>query len=196
MLLIRIKTLAALLVVLLGAPAYASVVAHLHEEFASGAVYNGDLTFADNYAALLSANGALSGTGYGVPLAMNFVWLEGVLPGKNQTDVPGRLNDWLADGPLGKTTIGIVWEFPSAQLVLDLAASNAEWDTAIYGTSYFAGLTVFDANGAVITSDAAVRHTLGGDTLPPPNRVPEPGSILLLGTGIAALFGMRRRKAA
>jgi hypothetical protein len=198
MLLKNIKTLAAVAIMLLGAPAFASVVVHLHEQFASGAVYNGDLTFADDYSGLISSHGALSGTGYGVPLAMNFTWSEGVLPGTNQTNMSGRLNDWLVDGPNDNftTTIGIVWQYPSAQLVLDLTASNPDWDPVFYGTTFFTGLTVFNADGTAISSDAALRFRLGPDATDPGTDVPEPASVLLLGAGLGMLIAARRRKAA
>jgi hypothetical protein len=197
MLLKRIKALTAVVIMLLGAPAFANVVVHLHEQFASGAAYDGDLTFADNFTGLLSASGLLTGTGYGAGLAMDHVFSGLGAAGTNQTGVPNRLNDWLADGPDQTLThvIGLVWVYPSASLVLDLAATNATWDTAIYGTSYFTGITVFNS-GTLVSSDAARSYTLGAEQLPTPSPVPEPGSVLLLGAGIAAMFGMRRRTAA
>jgi hypothetical protein len=194
----NIKTLAAAALMLLGAPAFASVATHVHEQFASGAVYNGDLTFADDYSALMSANGALSGTGYGVPLAMNFIWSGGVGPGTNQTDVPDRLNDFLVDGSASSytTTIGIVWQYPAAQLVLDLTASNATWDPNYIGTAYFTGLTTWSADGMPLTSDAAVSVRLGLEAPGPGTNIPEPASVLLFGAGLGMLVAARRRKAA
>jgi hypothetical protein len=197
MLLKNIKALAACAIMLLGAPAFANVVVHLNETFASGAEYHGDLTFADNFTGLLSANGLLSGGSYGAGLAMNHVFSGLGAAGTNQTDVAGRRNDWLADGPdeTLTTVIGLVWKYPSPDLVLDLTASNASWELSGLNINYFAGITVYD-NGTAIATDVATSYTLGAEPPPTTNPIPEPGSVLLLGAGIAALVGMRRRKAA
>jgi hypothetical protein len=197
MLLKNIKAVAACAIMLLGAPAFANVVVHLNEKFASGAEYHGDLTFADNFTGLLSANGLLSGGSYGAGLAMNHVFSGLGAAATNKTNVADRLDDWLADGPdqTLTTVIGLVWAYPSSQLVLDLTASNPVWDTAIFGTTYFTGITVFH-EGTLVSSDAARSYTLGAEPPPTNNPIPEPGSVLLLGAGIAALVGMRRRKAA
>jgi hypothetical protein len=196
MLLKNIKALAACAIMLLGAPAFANVVVHLNETFASGAEYHGDLTFADNFTGLLSANGLLSGGSYGAGLAMNHVFSGLGAAGTNQTDVAGRRNDWLADGPdeTLTTVIGLVWAYPSSELVLDLTASNAAFLLTGFNINYFAGITVFH-QGTAIATDAARSYTLGAEQPPTTNPVPEPGSVLLLGAGLAALIA-RRRKAA
>jgi hypothetical protein len=102
-------------------------------------------------------------------VALDVIFSGSGAAGTNQTDAANRLNDWLGNTGTPTITIGLVWEFPSAQLVLELTATNASWDnTGFYGTTYFNGITVFVISGGVTHSDAATGYGLGAE---PPQRL-------------------------
>jgi hypothetical protein len=192
MLLKNIKALAASVLILLGAStsAFASHIVTVHETFGSGAVFDGSLTFSDNYLALQSGTGTLSGAGYG-SILLNNTWFEGVPDG---SVVPGGVgetgHDWLLDGPASGNFgtdyhhfIGFTW--------LVSAANGFELLTGNSVDVFNSGLSNDD-----YSTDKVLTATVAVDAPPTTNPVPEPGSVLLLGAGIAALVGVRRRKAA
>jgi hypothetical protein len=197
MLLKNIKALVACSLILLGAStsAFASHTVYVQETFTSGAAFNGSLTFSDNYLVLQGGTGTLSGLP-GSPITLNQTWFGGVLDG---SVVPGAFgetgHDFLMDvlpnaigGGATHYFIGFIWKLSAGDLGLLT-------DTTIF--PLYSSLSVYsDLAGYAYDDVLTATVSLEAPTPPTTNPIPEPGSVLLLGAGIAALVGMRRRKAA
>lgn len=151
--------------------ASADVVAHLHETMQSGATFDGNLTFADDYSALLGVDGILSGDAYGDDY-FSWVWKVGTQQtAGNSTNIAGVRNDWLMDGTFEtgyRNYLGLTWNYPAGSLVVNL---SPELQT------YYAGVS--DADRVVSAEVSAV---------------PEPASVALLGLGLAGVAVVRRRR--
>ena len=160
-----------------GGAAYADNTVHLHEDFASGATFDGDLTFSSSYDTLLDVSGILAGGSYGTS-AINWAWWVGT--GQPATAIdwdgnPATFEDWMMEGSPSSWShfIGISWFYPvGGQLTLNLTP-----DTLVY-------------HAGVDNSDPAVRYSVGSV-----GAVPEPQTYALMLAGIGALaFVARRRK--
>jgi hypothetical protein len=191
MLLKNIKALAVSALMLLGVStsAFASHTVYVHETFGSGAAFDGSLTFSNDYLALESGTGSLTGGTYGSILLNNAYYGH-----PSEVPVAGTLgNDWLADGPAYGTAfgtdyhffLGFAWKLSGGDLML------LHTDSV---TPYLSELTndVDSDYDHVLTTTVSLTPPAPPTTSP----IPEPASVLLLGAGIAALVGMRRRKAA
>ena len=154
-------------------PASAALITNLHLDFASGAAFDGALTFTDNYDGLLDVQGTLSGGSYGTS-NINWTWWVGRGESGTAIDVDGiaaTYEDWLMDGTSGGTDyrnfIGLSWYFPVAgTLALNLGADV-----------YHAGIN--DSDRIVSYRTAAV---------------PEPATLALFGAGLLGLAVLRTRR--
>ena len=91
--------------------------------------------------------------------------------------------------------------YPASVVFYSIFGEGALADTGFPGALYARNLTVFEVNGGYVytPNDAqpgyvagfSVTYDLQSDTASP---VPEPGSLALLGSGLAGLIGTARRK--
>jgi hypothetical protein len=161
--------------------ASANVIEHIHVVLQSGATFDGNITFADHYTAMLDVDGYLVGGPYGnahLTSTFNIAYLGTSDDATHATGIDGVLTDFLLDGdPLVdyQHALGISWYAPADSLSIYLDASLA--------TSY-AGVDAGDRIVSVTVDTPA----------PPPAGVPEPASLALLGLGLAGAAAARRRK--
>jgi hypothetical protein len=179
----RLLAIAAAALLLQVSTASANTDVTLHEDFASGAVFNGTLTFSNNYDTLLGATGLLTGGTYGTE-NINWTWWNGngwPATAIDYDGIPNTYEDWLMNGAPPdnwSTYIGISWYFPVGSQGLTLALSPA-------ASIYNAGINGSPDDSTV--GDPAVRYQVGA--------IPEPESYAMLLAGLGLLgFAARRRK--
>lgn len=144
-------------------PASASAIYHVQETFASGATFDGQVTFNDSLDLVESVDGYLSGAAYGND-HIDWVWWTGF----SGVDGTGRFN-FLMDGaqPSFVWFLSFAWDISNAA---NLTFSN-----------------VGQGNNVSYT-DAMV-----SGSITPVVDLPEPGSIALLGMGLLGLAARRRK---
>jgi hypothetical protein len=91
--------------------ASADVIQNVQEEFASGAVFNGNVTFTDSYDQVIGVDGYLTGATYGNDY-INWIWNTGLnFSGGSQTG-----GNFLMDGTPGSYShwISFTWDYSNA----------------------------------------------------------------------------------
>jgi hypothetical protein len=73
---IKARILAAVAALSLASTAHATVVQSVSETFESGAVFSGEVSFADDFSSVTGVSGLLSGGSYG-SVNINWVWIPG-----------------------------------------------------------------------------------------------------------------------
>src|SRR4051812_46464909 len=81
--------------------ASANIIEHIHVDLQSGATFDGDITFADHYTAMLGVDGYLAGGTYGndhMISVFDAAYLGTADDATHATGINGVLTDFLLDG--------------------------------------------------------------------------------------------------
>jgi hypothetical protein len=140
-------------------------------DFASGATFTGDVDFSDDLTDVTGVSGTLSGGSYGTD-SINWVW-------STTTDYDsstGVYYNFLMDGTSSN------WEY-FITFAYEISAGSPE--LVVTGNQQFESINVnysdfADSGTATLASSAT----------------PEPGTMLLLGSGLLSLAGVARRRLA
>jgi hypothetical protein len=155
--------------------ATATIIETVQLDFASGAQYNGTITYNDNYNGMTDTNGYLDGGSYD-NIFFSWTWRENDssedYPNPGDWNDDGYLDDWLMrDGESVND---------STNLYISLSWDNDGGDIA------YAFIDDADYSGVYKTADLMISATS--------NPVPEPATMLLFGTGLIGLAGVGRKK--
>jgi hypothetical protein len=151
--------------------ANASIVKDVTLNFQSGAAFNGQVTFADNYSSYNAVNGVLSGGSYGTS---NVTWIWSATNFSNAG--ANTFSNWLMNNSSSSWNYFITFGYHY----------NASGITSI-----FSGGTGYGHVTNVNYSDPLVSGSVSG-----PTNVPEPTPLVLFGLGVLALGAARKLKKA
>ncbi len=154
--------------------ASATIVENVSLEFASGAVWNGSITFNDGYEGMIATDGYLNG-GSNNHLNEHFTWTHFGYYGPNPSDgnSDGLYEDWLKSDS-SSTEIGLSWDAA-------ISVANNAITFSFLTNPYISGI---NPNDLLVSCNSNS------------NPVPEPATLLLMGSGIAGLIAARRKKKA
>jgi len=168
------KQLLAVIVMLLPLVLYstgasASVVEQLHETFASGATFTGQVTFTDAFDNILAVNGTLTGSSFGPsPDRITWVWWTA-----SETNGSGVYSNFLMDGTGTSSSNYLTYQ----QFI------EINWSAAPLKLVNTGPITYLP--NSINYSDQMTSYAFSS--------VPLPGALLLFGPGLAGLALVRRR---
>jgi len=153
-------------------------------DFGNGNVYRTDLNF-NNATVLFTPGSAFQLTGITYDFANGNLWVA------DRYGNPGTITEYTLSGtPLFSFGTGIT--FISA-LAYE-ASNNTLWVTTTFGCDGGSETCLFqyDTNGVLLqTFDIPVSDNIIGGEIP---TIPEPGTLLLMGSGLLGLLGVARRR--
>ena len=155
----------------------------LRIDLVSGGIFNGTVTFNDNYLGIIAASGTLTGgsNNYNETFSSTFIVNNPPTPNPSSY-IAGDYTDWLvADS--GEGYLGLSWSTASSDvngLLFDLNADVTNGTVANATYPLLSGYTAYDIYGNFLSADQI-------------GAVPEPASVALLVAGLLG-FGAAYRK--
>ena len=165
--------------------AQADVVHDLHIQFSNGGVFDGTVTFKNDYSSLMGTDGTLVGGStffggtYGI-VDFNWTWYQGAGPidSQDEDNNANTLEDYLMQGPdidhSNFKQIGISWFVP---VVGSAPTLNLQANRVHSSLDGFYRITSYEFGSGTVQ-----------------NNVPEPGSLALLGLALAGLAAVAQRR--
>ena len=152
----------------MSAPASANIDQHVHMTFESGGVFDGTVTFLDDFSAYVGVNGTLTGGSNGYDSVMSWVY-----DNTNYSLVSGSFANYLMDGTPSEyeNNIHLAYNYLAAPTL-----------------SFASGVSIYGIDNTVNGFDAMT----GGSITAVPE--PETYAMVLAGLGLISMM-TRRRKA-